>query len=529
MWVWVQVGDYAGTERAATISMKYFDQLRGRGDGMWRDQCVDDLQWLKRAHQNVYALLCEAHKRLAYECWLVEVHPVLPFDCINKCVMLAILHIAVQSKLKRLPRRKKRGPKHVGYQHHIRQAMAVADAGKGRFMLDNFDGCENDTTGTQADWEQLEAGIELRGKVQKPLPPKRRLVSPTARNLDKPAYLPLKPTDPEDVGDVSRVVYICFDLPKSVDDIGIDPVTRYAGGATESKSDPHSPSSQTHANSEDSRGAMFVACGEEVHMLSFDAHSLLKGLGALKEEVEAEIASVAQKRVAQHRERQPNLQPVVDTDSEYVSESVSESESEDLEDLEPPARAAAIAAREEKHEASVHYPKIKMPPQTLADDSDSDSSTELRPREVRSLKEFTPTEDWIVRNKYWYRMWGGAGESSAMSVPKFIYRDGKKKVRKPTWTPSKVPTERPYYLKQRRERSKSVLQTMSDAIATEPLIELLRKYATVSNRPKQQFFKDLIKEIAEAEGHGSMSPRTKLREAKKLDDEVRRLPLSGEH
>ena len=323
-----QVGDYPGTERAATIALKQFDQLRGRGDGMWRDQGINDLPWLKRAHQNVFDILCEAHKRLAYECWKVE------------------------SKLKRLPRRKKRGPKHVGYQFHVRQAMAVADAGKGRLMLDSFDGCENDTTGTLADWDKLEEGIELRGKVQQPLPPPKRLVSPTLKK-DRPPHVPLKPINPEETGDVSKVVYICFELPKAVDDVGIDPLTK------------HMPESQLHqkaVSSKSSQGALFVACGEEVHMLSFDADAVLASIAPLRASVEAEITSIDQKRVAMRRRRYPKPDAFQDTDSEYEDESVTESENEeDWEDLEPKQRAAMVAAREERHAAAVRYPQADIP------------------------------------------------------------------------------------------------------------------------------------------------------------------------
>lgn len=68
-----QIGDYPATEHTATEAIAQFDLLRGRGNGMWMDQGVTEHSWLKLCHQRAFDILCEAHKRLAYETWLVEV------------------------------------------------------------------------------------------------------------------------------------------------------------------------------------------------------------------------------------------------------------------------------------------------------------------------------------------------------------------------------------------------------------------------------------------------------------------------
>ncbi len=55
----------------------------------------------------------------------------------------------LQSKLRRMPKRRKRGPKHIGYQLYLREALAVSDAWKARVMLDSLQNREQDVTGTQ--------------------------------------------------------------------------------------------------------------------------------------------------------------------------------------------------------------------------------------------------------------------------------------------------------------------------------------------------------------------------------------------
>ena len=58
-------------------AMVYYDQLRGRGDALFRDIGVLDMPRVVRAHHIAYEVLTEANKRLAYDRWLIEV----PYTC----------------------------------------------------------------------------------------------------------------------------------------------------------------------------------------------------------------------------------------------------------------------------------------------------------------------------------------------------------------------------------------------------------------------------------------------------------------
>ncbi len=166
-------------------------------------------------------------------------------------------------------------------------------------------------------------------------------------------------------------------------------------------------------------------------------------------------------------------------------------------------------------------------------DDDSTKKAASR-RQLRKCNEFAPSDEWVHRNAYWHRAWQGAGESSQFAVPKHLLprsTSGRVQVRKPSWSPSSAPRLREYYTAQRRERSRAAHAKLVRSLVSEQLVELLLKFAAVSNRPKHQLFKDLVKEWSEKEepGRAALSPRSKLREAKKIDDEIRRLPVDGMH
>ncbi len=170
-----------------------------------------------------------------------------------------------------------------------------------------------------------------------------------------------------------------------------------------------------------------------------------------------------------------------------------------------------------------------------SDESSSDDDTAdgaIRKRRLRPCEAFAPPDEWIHRSAYWHRAWSGAGESASFGVPKHVRprnANGHVRVRRPTWAPSSQPRLREYYTAQRRERSSAAHATLVRSLISPQLVELILRFATVSNRPKHQLFKDLVKEMAESAEpeRAALSPRSKLREAKKIDDEIRRLPVDG--
>lgn len=161
-------------------------------------------------------------------------------------------------------------------------------------------------------------------------------------------------------------------------------------------------------------------------------------------------------------------------------------------------------------------------------DSEGGSDSDTETRRPRRVKGFTPDDHWVHRHKLWFRWWTGAGPAAELAYPKSLYTSGVRRVRKPTWTPGASRRVPSYDTLSRRAASRRCMAALADALITQPMVDAFLALSTVANKPYPQLFKDLVRQITEEESGGSaLSPRAKLREAKKIDDEIRRLPVFG--